>query len=305
MEHYRSLNTYLRERFGHKLYKLALDGGFTCPNRDGTLGTRGCIFCSGGSGSFAENAAADMEKAIIAAKARVSAKTADAGYIAYFQSFTGTYAPLDYLERLYTAAIGQPEVEVLSIATRPDCLDDEVVALLYRLNRIKPVWVELGLQTVHEKTAEYIRRGYALSVYDDAVQRLKAAGLEVIVHMIAGLPGESAQMIYETAEYIGKSGADGIKIQLLHVLRGTDLAAEYERGAFRTLTMDEYIDILAGCIRRLPPETVIHRLTGDGDKRELIAPLWSADKKRVINTVKRRFDELALVQGDKFVVFSE
>lgn len=299
-EHYRSLNTYLRERFGRKLYKLALDGGFTCPNRDGTLGKRGCIFCSGGSGSFSENAAQDMEKAISAAKARVSAKAADAGYIAYFQSFTGTYAPIEYLERLYTAAITQPEVEVLSIATRPDCVDDGVIELLSRLNEIKPVWVELGLQTVHPETARYIRRGYELKTYDDAVRRLKNAGLEVIVHMIAGLPGETAEMMYKTAEYIGTGGADGIKIQLLHVLRGTDLAADYERGAFKTLEMDEYIDILAGCIKRLPPETVIHRITGDGDKLELIAPLWSGGKKTVLNAIRRRFDEIDLHQGELY-----
>lgn len=299
-EHYRSLNTYLRERFGRKLYKLALDGGFTCPNRDGTLDTRGCIFCSGGSGSFAENAAADMENAIKAAKARVSAKAADAGYIAYFQSFTGTYAPVSYLERLYSAAISQPEVEVLSIGTRPDCVGDEVIELLSGLNAVKPVWVELGLQTVHPETARYIRRGYELEVYEDAVKRLKKAGLEIITHMIAGLPCETAEMMFETAEYIGKSGADGIKIQLLHVLRGTDLAADYERGAFKTLEMDEYIDILAGCIKRLPPDTVIHRLTGDGDKRELIAPMWSADKKKVLNALKHRFDEINLRQGELY-----
>lgn len=300
MEHYRSLNSYLRERFGKKLYKLALDGGFTCPNRDGTVGTGGCIFCSGGSGSFAESTLGDIEKAINAAKARVSSKTGDAGYIAYFQSFTGTYAPVGSLERLYSEVIAREDIEVLSIGTRPDCLGDEVVALLSRLNTIKPVWVELGLQTIHPQTAEYIRRGYPLPVFDDAVRRLRSAGIEVIVHVILGLPGESREMMLETVDYVGHCGAEGVKLQLLHVLRGTELAREYALGKFETLGMDEYIDLAADCLRLLPPETVIHRLTGDGDKRELIAPLWSADKKRVLNAMHRRFDELGLRQGELF-----
>lgn len=300
MEHYRSANSYYREKFGCKVYKLALDGGFTCPNRDGTLGERGCIFCSGrGSGDFSVRVGDDAAAAIESAKARLHGKEGSGKYIAYFQSFTGTYAPVEYLRRVYSDAISLPDIAGLSIGTRPDCVGAEIVALLSELNRIKPVTVELGLQTIHEKTAEYIRRGYPLAVFDDAVQRLKAAGLEVVVHMILGLPGESREMIYETADYIGRSGADGIKLQLLHVLRGTDLAADYLAGRFRTLEMDEYIEILENCVERLPPDMVIHRLTGDGAKRDLLAPLWSADKKKVLNAVSRAFERDNIVQGRK------
>ncbi len=298
MEHYRSLNSYLHETFGRKLYKLALDGNFSCPNRDGTLDNRGCIFCSGrGSGDFAVKAGSDLDAAIDKAIEKVSAKNKGGGYIAYFQNFTATYAPLPYLRSLYTAAIENPKISVLSIGTRPDCVGDEVVELLSELNKIKPVWVELGLQTIHEETAEYIRRGYKLPVFDDAVSRLKAAGLNVIVHMIIGLPGESAEMMFQTAEYIGKSGADGVKFQLLHILEHTDLAMDYREGKFRALELEEYIPILEGCIKRIPPQMVVHRITGDGAKRELIAPLWSGDKKRVLNTINKAFDEDALIQG--------
>lgn len=299
MEHYRSANAYMRERFGGKVYKLALDGGFTCPNRDGTLGTGGCIFCSGrGGGDFAVSAGTDVAAALETAKALVADKTGAKRFIAYFQSFTGTYAPLEKLRELYTAAIVQPEIAALSIGTRPDCLGEEVLELLAGLNRIKPVWIELGLQTIHPETARYIRRGYALPVFEEAVKRLKAAGLEVIVHTILGLPGESEEMMYQTAEAIGRSGADGIKFQLLHVLSGTDLAEDYAAGKFRTLELEEYIRILEGCIRRIPPHMTVHRLTGDGAKRELIAPLWSGDKKRVLNSINRAFDRDRLVQGE-------
>ena len=295
MEHYRSLNTYLRQRFGCKVYKLALDGGFTCPNRDGTLDTRGCIFCSGqGSGAFA---AETVEEA----KRFVSAKNRGGKYIAYFQNFTGTYAPVERLETLYRDAISHPDVVALSVATRPDCLGEEVLALLSRLNAVKPVWVELGLQTIHPETAEYIRRGYALPVFDDAVQKLKREGLEVIVHMILGLPGETDEMIWETARYIGKSGADGVKFQLLHVLDGTDLARDYAAGKFKVLSLEQYIALLEGCIRRIPPEMVVHRLTGDGAKRELIAPLWSGDKKRVLNAINHAFEAHGVRQGELFL----
>ena len=301
MEHYKSANSYLRERFGCKVYRLALDGGFSCPNRDGSIGTGGCIFCSGrGSGDFAVRAGADMADAIEKAKGLVSGKSGAKRFIAYFQSFTGTYAPVERLRELYSAAIACEEVVALSVGTRPDCLGEEVVDLLARLNRVKPVWVELGLQTIHPETARYIRRGYALPVFDDAVRRLKAAGLEVIVHMIIGLPGESAEMIWETASYIGHSGADGVKFQLLHVLSGTDLAKDYAAGKFPALELEEYIRLLEGCIRRIPPEMTVHRLTGDGAKRELIAPLWSGDKKRVLNSISRAFDRDGLVQGDLF-----
>lgn len=299
MERYRSLNAYLRESFGCKLYKLALDGGFTCPNRDGTLGSRGCIFCSGrGSGDFSVSAAGGVDQAIDAAKALVAAKNPGGRYIAYFQSYTGTYAPIDYLEALYTAAVSRPDIAALSIGTRPDCLGEPVLSLLARLNRIKPVWVELGLQTIHESTAEYIRRGYALPVFDQAVRQLREAGLSVIVHMILGLPGETPEMIFESAKYIGASGADGIKLQLLHVLKGTDLARDYAAGKFKALELEEYIALLEGCLRRIPPDMVIHRLTGDGAKRDLIAPLWSGDKKRVLNAINRALEQDDVHQGE-------
>lgn len=301
MEHYKSLNSSLREKFGHKLYKLALDGGFTCPNRDGTVGTGGCIFCSGsGSGDFAESACTGITDAADRAMRRVESKNPGGGYIAYFQNYTGTYAPVEKLRSLFTEAIELPYVEVLSVATRPDCLPYEVIELLAELNRIKPVWIELGLQTVHPETAAYIRRGYDLPVFDSAVRRLKAAGIEVIVHMIIGLPGESDDMIYKTAEYIGRSGADGVKFQLLHVLRGTDLAADYEKGLFSELSLEKYITLLEGCIRRISPEMTVHRITDDGAKRILIAPLWSGDKKHVLNEINRAFERDNLVQGELF-----
>lgn len=298
MERYYSLNRYLRETFGEKLYKIALDGGFGCPNRDGTVGTGGCIFCSGaGSGDFAERAAEDVYTAIEKGKERVSRKNPGGKYIAYFQSFTSTYGPIEKMRRLFTQAINHPDVAVLSVATRPDCIDDEVVGLLRELNGIKPVWVELGLQSIHEDTAHYIRRGYELPVYDQAVKKLKDAGIYIIVHMIIGLPGESRDMILDTAHYIGRSGADGIKLQLLHVLENTDLAADYRAGKFQALSMEEYIPLLACCIEQLPPQICIHRLTGDGAKKELIAPLWSGDKKRVLNSIKKYFDENDIIQG--------
>ncbi len=299
MEHYRSINSYLRERFGCKVYKLALDGGFTCPNRDGTLGSRGCIFCSGrGSGDFSIPVSSDAAAAVEKARDLVRAKNRAGKYIAYFQSYTGTYAPLPRLRELYTAAMALPDIVALAIGTRPDCLGDGVLELLAELNRIKPIWVELGLQTIHQASADYIRRGYNQPVYDEAVSRLRVAGLETVAHMIIGLPGETPEMMFETAEYIGRSGVQGIKFQLLHVLSGTDLAADYAAGKFKALEMDEYIDILAGCIRRIPPHMVVHRLTGDGDKRELIAPLWSGDKKRVLNAINEAFDAQALRQGE-------
>ena len=296
MARYRSLNSYLQETFGAKVYKLALDGGFTCPTRDGTLDTRGCIFCAGGSGDFAVPVGGDVYAAIEKAKERVADKGGKR-IIAYFQSYTGTYAPVGRLHDLYTRAITHPDVAALSVATRPDCLPGEVIALLAGLNTLKPVCVELGLQTVHEETARYIRRGWALPVFDSAVKNLREAGLTVIVHMILGLPGETPEMMAETARYIGKSGAQGVKFQLLHVLEGTDLAEDYRRGAFRTLTMDEYIDVLESCVESVPADMVIHRLTGDGAKKNLIAPLWSADKKRVLNEIRRRFELDDVQQG--------
>ena len=294
--HYRSLNSWLREQYGEKVYKLSLDGGFTCPTRDGTLDTRGCIFCAGGSGEFAVPVGDNTDYAVETAKRAVADKGGKK-YVAYFQSYTGTYAPVARLRKLYTEILNRPDIVALSIATRPDCLPDDVMELLSELNRIKPVWVELGLQTVHETTAGYIRRGYPLNVYDISVPRLRTAGITVIVHMIIGLPGETPEMAVETARYIGRSGADGIKFQLLHVLDGTDLAEEYRRGMFQTLSLKEYINILERCIEVIPAGMVVHRLTGDGAKRALIAPLWSADKKHVLNELNRAFDRDHVCQG--------
>ena len=283
-----SLDTYLKETFGEKVYRISLNGGMTCPNRDGTKGTRGCIFCSrGGSGDFAENHLLSVSEQIASGQKKLAAKTKCRKFIAYFQAYTGTYAPVSYLRPIFEAAIEPEDVLALSVATRPDCLDDAVLDLLEELNAKKPVWVELGLQTIHPATAEYIRRGYPLSVYDAAVGRLKKRGLEVIVHVILGLPGETTDMMKETVSYVGVSGADGIKLQLLHILKGTDLEKEYEAGRCPVFSMEEYVGLVADCISLLPKDMVIHRMTGDGDKKTLLAPLWSADKKRVWNALQR------------------
>lgn len=285
------LNEYLKERFGCKVYKLSLSGAWTCPNRDGTLDTRGCIFCSeGGSGDFAADAGRSVHDQILEARKRVEKKNPGGKYIAYFQSFTGTYAPLPYLRKIFTKALEEEEIVALSVGTRPDCLGEEVLSLLSGLNRIKPVWVELGLQTIHERTAEYIRRGYPLSVYDQAVRDLHREGLEVIVHVILGLPGESREDMLETVRYVAASGADGIKLQLLHVLKGTDLEKEYLQGRVPVMTLEEYTDLLKEIAALIPEKMVVHRLTGDGPKKLLLAPLWSADKKRVLNTIRRELD---------------
>ena len=284
------LNDHLKARFGCKVYKIALNGNFTCPNRDGTLGTGGCIFCSaGGSGEFASDPALSVSDQIEEGKALLKDKIGDreCKYIAYFQAYTGTYAPIGRLKALYTEAVEHPDIVALSIATRPDCLSDEVLELLSRINDIKPVWVELGLQTIHERTADYIRRGYGLNVYDEAVKKLSDRGIEVITHVILGLPGESLSDMTETVKYVCNSHVSGIKLQLLHVLKGTDLAREYEEGRVRVLSEDEYIDILKECVKIIPERIVIHRLTGDGDKKLLIAPLWSADKKHVRNRIQK------------------
>lgn len=281
-----TLNEYLKAAFGEKVYKIAVDAGFTCPNRDGTQGTRGCIFCSGkGSGEFAPDNDLTVTEQLARGRRLLLNKIKDGKYIAYFQAFTNTYAPVGVLRALYEEAMAPPDIVAISVATRPDCLPDSVIALLADLNRRKPVWVELGLQTIHERTAEYIRRGYPLAVYDDAVRRLKRAGLTVITHVILGLPGESEEEMKQTVSYVGGSGADGIKLQLLHVIRGTDLEKEYQMGKFETLTMDAYVKLVAQCLALLPDDMVVHRMTGDGDKRTLVAPLWSADKKRVLNAL--------------------
>lgn len=285
---YYSLNNYLRNTFGDKVYKLSLDGGFTCPNRDGTIDTRGCIFCSeGGSGDFAESSLLSITEQIEQGKKRVENKIKSGKYIAYFQAFTNTYAPVEILRKKFFEAIRHKDIVALSIATRPDCLDDNILSLLDELNKIKPVFVELGLQTIHEKSAEYIRRGYPLSVYDEAVKRLKSISINIVVHVILGLPNESKTDMLETVSYVCKSGIDGIKLQLLHILKNTDLADEYYRGNVKTLELDEYIDIIKACVEIIPSDIVIHRLTGDGAKKDLIAPLWSADKKNVLNKINK------------------
>ena len=282
------LNDYLRKRFGQKVYKIALNGGFTCPNRDGTIGTGGCIFCSeGGSGEFAQPAGTGITAQIEQGKELLSKKIKDGKYIAYFQAYTGTYADTDRLRSLYMEAINHPDIVVLSVATRPDCLPDDVLDLLEECNRIKPVWVELGLQTIHPETAEYIRRGYPLSVYDEALRKLKSRHIEVITHLILGLPGESSSDMLSSVKYVCDAGTDGIKLQLLHILKNTDLEKEYQSGSIRVLTEDEYIRLLKECLEIIPENVVIHRLTGDGDKRILLAPMWSADKKHVWNRIQR------------------
>jgi len=283
------LSEHYREKFGCKVYKLSLDGGFTCPNRDGTLGTRGCIFCSG-SAEFAEGSCGSIAEQLERAKLRVSAKNKDGKYIAYFQSYTNTYGPVEKLEQLFTAAMEPAYIVGLAIGTRPDCLSEDTVALLARLNRVKPVAVELGLQTIHEKTIAYIRRGYPNEVYLDAVRRLKEAGLEVVTHIIIGLPGETAEMAAQTTRAAVQAGTDGVKFHLLHVLRGTDLAKEYEAGKFRCLSLEEYGAALQQCFAQLAEDTVVHRITGDGAKKDLIAPLWSGDKKRVLNYLHSLLD---------------
>ena len=284
---YTTLNSYLKKCFGCKVYKLALDGGFTCPNRDGTIGTGGCIFCSrGGSGDFAESRDLSITEQIEKAKERVAKKITDGKYIAYFQAFTNTYAPVERLEEIYMQAVMHKDIVALSIGTRPDCLGADVIALLEKINKIKPVFVELGLQTIHKKAAEYIRRGYDLSLYDKAVEDLHDAGINVVTHLIIGLPGESKEDILASVEYVCRY-TDGIKLQLLHILEGTDLAEEYKNGKVKALSLEEYTDIIKACVEIIPQRVVIHRLTGDGAKKDLIAPLWSADKKRVLNTINK------------------
>lgn len=289
---YLSFNKYLKDKFGQKVYKISLDGGFTCPNRDGKTGTRGCIFCSkGGSGDFAESREMSITEQIENGKKRVEKKIKSGKYIAYFQAFTNTYAPVEILRQKYEEAINHPDIVALSIATRPDCLGDDVLRLLDEMNKIKPVFVELGLQTIHQKSAKYIRRGYDLSVYDKAVRDLKKIGVNVVVHVILGLPNESENDMLETVKYVCESGANGIKLQLLHVIDGTDLAKDYEKGLFKTLEFDEYVNLIVKCVKIIPKDIVIHRLTGDGAKKDLIAPLWSADKKRVLNAINKALME--------------
>ena len=289
---YTTLNNYLKKRFGKKVYKIALNGAFTCPNRDGTIDTRGCIFCSkGGSGDFAESPDLTITEQIDNGKKRLEKKIKNGKYIAYFQAFTNTYAPVERLRTIYEEAINHPDIVALSIGTRPDCLGDDVLALLDELNKIKPIFVELGLQTINEDTAKYIRRGYTLEVYDKAVADLHKIGTNVVTHIILGLPNESKEDMLNSVKYACKV-TDGIKLQLLHILKGTDLAKDYEQGKFEVLTLEQYTEIIKECVQIIPENVVIHRLTGDGAKKDLIAPLWSADKKTVLNTINRALKEI-------------
>lgn len=286
----RRLSEVLREQYGEKVYKLSLSSGCSCPNRDGTLGYGGCSFCSeGGSGDFAA-AQAPLAEQIEEAKARIAAKTDAKKFIAYFQAYTNTYGDLRRLEALYTEALSREDVAILSLATRPDCLGPEVMAMLDRLQRRKPVWIELGLQTVHERTAQAFHRGYTLPCFDEAYEKLKAAGVPVIVHVIFGLPGESREEMLDTVRYLAalQPPPDGVKLQMLHILRGTELGRAYERAPFPLLTLEEYADLVAESIRILPEETVLHRLTGDGPGKLLIAPDWTRNKKRVLNAIHAR-----------------
>lgn len=291
----KTLNDYCREQFGEKLYKLCLNIGCTCPNRDGTLDTRGCIFCSaGGSGEFAGDAALSVSEQIEREKSRVAGKYRGSRYIAYFQAYTNTYGTVARLEPLFTEAAARDDIAVLSIATRPDCLGDDILAMLARLNAVKPVWVELGLQTIHPRTAEYIRRGYPLAVFEDAMTRLHPLGLYTVVHLILGLPGESEEDMLASVRYVARSGAQGVKLQLLQVLRGTDLAEEWAAGRVPVMEPEQYAGLAARCAALLPPDMVVHRLTGDGPKSLLLAPEWCGDKKRVLNAVNRALKNVHL-----------
>ena len=317
---YYSLDAYCKNTFHRKCFKVALNAHMTCPNRDGALGTRGCIFCSaGGSGEFATDAsgkgdiAAQLEAGFALIAEKLPASTIPDTHmqtqllrpciIAYFQAYTNTYAPLPYLERIFTEAMETPFVLGISIATRPDCLPPQVLELLAALKERYPdkfIWIELGLQTIHEKTAAYIRRGYPLSCFEQAVKNLHAIRLPVITHVILGLPGEDNGQMLETIDYLNSQNLFGIKLQLLHVLEGTDLADDYRKGYFSVLTETEYMDILIACLERLSPDTVVHRVTGDGPKRILIAPAWSGNKKKVLNTLHRLMRERKTFQGRCF-----
>lgn len=299
---YYALDYYLKETYHEKMYKLSLNGGCTCPNRDGTCGTNGCIFCSeGGSGDFAPEAGLSIKEQLAAGKGQVSQKYHGNSYIAYFQAFTNTYAPVSHLRAMFTEAIADPEVKILSIATRPDCLSPEVLALLAELNQQKPVWIELGLQTIHETTARFIRRGYELSVFEEAVRQLREINITVIVHVILFLPGESEADMLKTITYLNTMPVQGIKLQLLHILENTDLADVYRKTPFPVPNMETYFKVLGKCICHLRPDIVIHRLTGDGPKSLLIAPLWTGNKRLVLNALRKYFSEENIWQGKKYI----
>lgn len=298
---YHSMDYDLKQAYGEKVYKITLNGGMTCPNRDGTTGHGGCIFCSAsGSGDFAGIAALSISEQLQRGKADLAGKRPVHSYIAYFQAFTNTYAPIQYLERIYMEAIRDPEVKILSIATRPDCLDEPVLELLNRINRIKPIWIELGLQTIHPATAAFIRRGYELPIFEQAVRELRRQRISVIVHTILYLPGETKQQMFDTLDYLNQKDIQGIKLQLLHILKNTDLAAIYEAHPFPVPSMEEYIATLGTCISRLRPDLTIHRLTGDGPKELLIAPLWTSNKRTVLNTLHQYLKEQNIWQGKEY-----
>lgn len=302
MEQIYTLNKFYNEYFGHKVYKLSLDAGMTCPNRDGTLDTRGCIFCSaGGSGDFAASRLLSIPEQIAEAKQRISSKIRYGKYIAYFQAYTNTYANLDYLKKVYYEAIACDDIVGLSIATRPDCIDDDILDLLSELNKTIPVFVELGLQTVHETTAQFIRRGYSLDIFQNTVARLSCADINIVVHLILGLPYETKDDMLASVNYLNTLPVNGVKLQLLHVLKNTDLAELYSNGIFDTLSLEEYTCILAECIELLRPDIVIHRMTGDGKKSELISPLWSGNKKMVLNYINKYFREHNVIQGRRYM----
>lgn len=294
-----TLNAYLKNRFGRKIYKLTLDGGMTCPNRDGKVGFGGCIFCGGnGSGSFCPSVDLSITAQIEEGKKLLKNKIKEGGYIAYFQSHTNTYAAVPYLRKIFYEAVNHPDIVGISIGTRPDCLENEVLKLLEELAKIKPLWVELGLQTIHENTANLINRCYPLKVYDEVVKNLKSIGAEVVTHVILGLPGESKEQMLETVAYSSKV-SDGIKLQLLHVLKDTKLYEMYQKEPFKIFSMEEYTELLCRCIEIIPKNVVIHRMTGDGDKRLLVEPMWSGNKKVVLNYINKVFLEKDIVQGCK------
>ena len=300
---YHSMDYDLKQLYGEKVYKITLNGGMTCPNRDGKIGHGGCIFCStAGSGDFAGPATCSITKQLAMGKENLTKKRPVHSYIAYFQAFTNTYAPVEYLRQIYMEAIQDPDVQILSIATRPDCLPDDILQLLEEINQIKPVWVELGLQTIHPQTASYIRRGYPLEVFEEAVNNLRKRNISVITHTILGLPGENEDMMLETIDYLNKMDIQGIKLQLLHILKGTDLALDYEKQPFWSPSMEEYISLLGTCIARLRPDITIHRLTGDGPKELLIAPSWTSQKRTVLNTLHRYLKEQDIWQGKEYHV---
>lgn len=295
---YHSLDYHIKTTFGEKLYKISLDADMTCPNRDGTLGTRGCIFCSrGGSGDFAADRSLSIPEQIRTGRQQAARKFKGHGYIAYFQAYTNTYAPLPYLRKIFMEAACHPDIRAVSIATRPDCLDESVIDLLKEVNAIKPVWVELGLQTIHEKTALLIRRGYPLPVFDRAVAQLRTAGLDVIVHVILFLPGETEEDMYATVAHLNQMDIQGIKLQLLHILKDTDLADYYREHPFYIPDMESYFHVLGRCICMLRPEIVIHRLTGDGPKSLLLAPLWTGRKRYVLNQLHAYLKRQNIWQG--------